>query len=70
MLIDLTDLHTVKYNVQLDSVPLLFSKSISQTKTFWELGIGSIGIRVILRGKLGIYSRSKVLEKWSWRSGT
>ena len=44
-------------------VPLLshFSKSISQTTTFWELGLGFFGIRVKLRGKLG----SKVLEKWS-----
>ena len=46
-----------------------FSKSISQTTTFWELGLGVFGIRVILKGKLGLYGRSKVLEKWSWRSG-
>ena len=47
-----------------------FSKSISQTMTFWELGLGLFGIRVILRGKLGFYGRSKVLEKLSWRTGT
>ena len=47
-----------------------FSKSISQTTTFWELGLGVFGITVILRGKFGLYGRSKVLEKWSWRSGT
>ena len=44
-----------------------FSKSISQTMTFWELGLGLSCIRVILRGKLGFYGRSKVLEKWSLR---
>ena len=42
----------------------------SQTTTFWELGLGLMDIRVILRGKWGLYGRSKVLEKWSWRSGT
>ena len=49
-----------------------FSKSISQITTFLKLGLGSgfFGIRVILRGKLGFYDRSKVLENWSWRSGT
>ena len=47
-----------------------FSKSISQTTSFWELGLGLIGVRVILRGKLGFYGRSKVLEKWFLRSGT
>ena len=46
-----------------------FSKSISQTTTSWELVLGLLGIRVILRGKLGFYSRSQALDKWSWRSG-
>ena len=32
-----------------------FSKSISQTTSFWELGLGLFGIRVVLRGKSGIY---------------
>ena len=39
-----------------------FSKSISQTTTFWELGLGSFGIRVILRGKLGFNDRSGLRE--------
>ena len=51
------------------SVPLLFSKSITQVTTFWKLGIGLglLEIRVILRGKLGFYGRIRVFEKWSWR---
>ena len=35
-----------------------FSKTISQTTTFWKSGLGFLGIRVILRGKLGFYGRS------------
>ena len=41
-----------------------FSKTISQTMTFWELGLGFFGIRVIIRGQFAFYGRSKVLEKW------
>ena len=26
-----------------------------------------VRVRVIVRGKLGFYGRSEVLEKWSWR---
>ena len=40
-----------------------FSKTISQKTTFWKLGLGLFGIRVILRVKLGFYGRSMVLEK-------
>ena len=51
-------------------VPLLLvHSSNNDSLTFWELGWASFGIRVILRWKLGFYGRSKVLEKWSWRSG-
>ena len=32
-----------------------FSKSISPTTTFKELGLSVFGIRVILGGKLGFY---------------
>ena len=42
-----------------------FSKSILETMTFKEFGLGLLEIRVILRGKIGFYDRSKVLEKWS-----
>ena len=46
-----------------------FSKTISQTRTFWELGLDLLEVRVILRGKLLFYGRSKGgLEKWSWIS--
>ena len=40
-----------------------FSKSISQTTTFWELGLGLFGIMVILKGKLGFYGRSEVMKR-------
>ena len=46
-----------------------FSKTISQTPTFWELGLGLglglLEVRLILRGKLGFYGRSQVMEIWS-----
>ena len=48
-----------------ESVAPHFPKSISPTTTFWELGLGFFGIRVILRGKSGFHGRSKVSEKWS-----
>ena len=41
-----------------------FSESISQTTTFWNLVLGLLEVRVILRGKLGFYGRIKVSEKW------
>ena len=41
-----------------------FSKSIPQTTTFWALGLGLLGIRVILRGNSGFYDRIK-----GWRNG-
>ena len=46
--------------------PAHFSKSISQTTTFWELGLGFFGIRIILTGKLGLYAGVKFwsLEEW------
>ena len=46
-----------------------FTKTFSQTTTLWKLGLDQLDFRVILKGKLGFYSRSKVLEKWSWRIG-
>ena len=48
-----------------NSVVFHSSKTISQITTFWELGLGLCGIRVILRGKLGFSGRNQVLEKWS-----
>ena len=45
------------------------SRVISQTTSFWEFRLGLLEVKVILRGKLGFYGRSEVLEKRSWRSG-
>ena len=46
-----------------------FSKSISQTTTFWELGLGFFGIRVILRGKSGFYAGVRFGEMvFHWKS--
>ena len=46
-----------------------FSKSISQTMTFWELGLFFFGIRVILRGKLGLYAGVRFWRNGLWRIG-
>ena len=46
-----------------------FSETVSPRTSFWELGLGLLGVRVLPRGKLGFHDWSKVLEKWSWRSG-
>ena len=46
-----------------------FCKTISQTTTYWELGLGLLGIRVILTGMIGFHGRSKVLEKLNWKNG-
>ena len=46
-----------------------FSKSISQTTTFWELGLGFSGIRVILWGTLGLYAGVRFWRNDLWRSG-
>ena len=45
-----------------------FSKSISQTTTFWELGLGLFSIRIILRGKLVFYDSSMTVVRL-WRNG-
>ena len=45
-----------------------FSKFISQTTTFWEFGLGFSGIRVILRGKLGLYAGVRFWRNGLWRS--
>ena len=44
------------------SVVFHFSKTISQAMTFWELGLGLFGIRVIQRGKLGFMAVVRVGE--------
>ena len=46
-----------------------FSKSISLTTTFWESGLGFFGIRVVLRGKLGLYAGVRFWRNGLWRSG-
>ena len=55
-----------EYAVHLELIdsPFLQVKSISRTTTFWVLqvtGLGFFDIKVIIRGKLGFYGRSKVL---------
>ena len=35
--------------------------------TFWKLEFGLLEVRVILRGKLGYYGKSKVLEIWLFK---
>ena len=42
-----------------------FSNSISQTTTFWDLRLGFFTIRVILKGKLGLYMEGVRF----WRNG-
>ena len=46
-----------------------FSKSISQTTTFWKLGSVFFGIRVILGEKLGLYAGVRFWRNVLWRSG-
>ena len=46
-----------------------FSKSISPTTTFWELGLGFFGVRVILRGKLVLHAGVRFWRNDLWRGG-
>ena len=51
------------YFQSIQSVVSHFSKTISQTMTFWELGLGLLEVRVILRGISGFMTGVK-----SWRN--
>ena len=61
--------HTAAHSTQHSAVVSHFSNSISPTTTFWELGLGFFGIRVILRGKLGLYAGVRLWRNGLWRSG-
>ena len=63
-------MRNITLGVRLDNwIVSHFSKSISQTTTFWELGLGFFGIRVILRGKLGSYAGVRFWRKVLRRRG-